>query len=141
MIVICGIILIEAPTHWRFRGGHARKVIVANKRNLPSDWGEITAEFGRRIRDLRRARGMTQEQLAQASGVSRNQIQNVEVARSNARDEDGNPIPSTSNPTLDTIWSIARALDVEVTFLVARDAGSESESETSDLASQESRSG
>lgn len=98
---------------------------VSNKRNLPPDWGEITIEFGRRIRRLREQRGMTQEDLAHAAGISRNQIQNVEAARSNVRDADGRPIPGSSNPALDTIWAIARALDVEVTLLVARETDDE----------------
>jgi len=63
---------------------------------------------------------MTQEQLAHAAGVSRNQIQNIENSRNNARDENGKPKPGPANPRLDTLWSIAAVLDVEIADLVPR---------------------
>ena len=49
---------------------------------------------------------MTQEQLAERSGISRNQVQNIENARGTSS--------RTSNPTADLLWSVAEALDISV---------------------------
>lgn len=87
-------------------------------RDVLEDWEEIAARFGRRVRELREDRGLTQEQLAHLVGMSRNQIQNIENSRNNNRDAEGNRIGGTANPRLETIWALARALDVEVTQLV-----------------------
>lgn len=88
-------------------------------RNLPSDWEQIAAKLGQRVRERREELGLTQEQLAHRTGISRNQVQNIEHSRNNARGPDGKRVGGTANPTLDTIWALATALDVEVTFLVA----------------------
>ncbi|MBM7516296.1 transcriptional regulator with XRE-family HTH domain [Nocardioides nitrophenolicus] len=61
---------------------------------------------------------MTQEDLAGASGLSRNQVQNIEHARNNVLDEHGRPGPA--NPTLETIWALAIALGVDAAELVRR---------------------
>jgi len=49
---------------------------------------------------------LTQEQLSERSGVSRNQIQNIENARGTST--------STSNPRADLLWALAEALEVQV---------------------------
>ncbi|WP_275579799.1 helix-turn-helix domain-containing protein [Nocardioides nitrophenolicus] len=87
-------------------------------RLLPVDRREIAREFGDRVRTLRVTRGMTQEDLAGASGLSRNQVQNIEHARNNVLDEHGRPGPA--NPTLETIWALAIALGVDAAELVRR---------------------
>jgi transcriptional regulator with XRE-family HTH domain len=61
---------------------------------------------------------MTQEQLAEAAGLHRNQVQNIENSRNNARDSQGRPTPGPGNPQLDTIWAIARALEIYVVDLL-----------------------
>ena len=63
---------------------------------------------------------MTQEDLAEATGISRNQIQNIERSRNNARDGNGRHRPGPGNPALDTMWALATALQVEVSYLVER---------------------
>lgn len=63
---------------------------------------------------------MTQEELAHRAGVSRNQVQNIENSRNNVRDEHGRPQPGPANPSLDTIWAFALALEVEAADLVRR---------------------
>lgn len=82
---------------------------------------ERAREFGERVRALRKAAGMTQEQLAGATGLSRNQVQNIELSRNNARDESGKLSPGVGNPRFDTIWALAEALGVEAADLVRRD--------------------
>lgn len=59
--------------------------------------------FGLRIRELRAAAPLTQEELAEATGLFRTYISRVEAG--------------LANPTLGVIHQFARALDVEVAEL------------------------
>ncbi|HQH08719.1 MAG TPA: helix-turn-helix transcriptional regulator [Phycicoccus sp.] len=73
--------------------------------------------MGRRVAATREVRGLTQEQLAHLTGLSRNQIQNIERNRNNSKDpETGKPGPG--NARLETIFVLAEALHVEVSWLV-----------------------
>ncbi|MER3356502.1 MAG: helix-turn-helix transcriptional regulator [Hoeflea sp. D1-CHI-28] len=63
--------------------------------------------MARNLRLLRRASGLTQEQLADLSGLDRNYIGKLE------REE--------NSPTLDTLEAIALALQVDVERLVQRE--------------------
>ena len=74
--------------------------------------GAVLAE---KIYALRIDRGFTQEQLSHHSGLSRNQVQNLERNRSNKRDDFNRPLPS--NPRMDTFFSLAVALQVDVGYL------------------------
>ncbi|MBM7515295.1 helix-turn-helix transcriptional regulator [Nocardioides nitrophenolicus] len=87
-------------------------------RDILEDWEEIAADFGHRVRALRLARGMTQEQLGHAVSLSRNQVQNIESSRNNSRDADGRRVGGTANPRLETVYALARVLGVEVTELM-----------------------
>ena len=66
---------------------------------------ELRKLVGSRIRELRRARGLTQESLGERAGLSYKFIGEVERGM--------------ANPTLDTLASIAMALDVDVPELVS----------------------
>jgi transcriptional regulator with XRE-family HTH domain len=86
----------------------------------PAFQDRVAGELGRKVLALRAGRRWTQEQLSAASGVSRNQIQNIEHSRNNARD----PItgkPGRGNPRLDTIFALATALGVDVAVLIDPD--------------------
>lgn len=73
--------------------------------------------MGRRIEERRRELGMTQEQLAEAAGISRNQVQNIEKNRNNSKHpKTGQPGPG--NARLDTVFRLAAALDVTVQDLI-----------------------
>lgn len=85
-------------------------LVPTSRVNRPTNWGEITEELGRRVRERRESLKLTQEDLQERSGVSRNQIQNIENARGNST--------ATSNPKLDMIWALATALEIEVSDLV-----------------------
>lgn len=63
------------------------------------------AAFGHRVAVLRRERGMTLEDLAEATGVSRQTIINIENAHKIAR--------------LDTTFALAHALGVPLAALVS----------------------
>lgn len=60
-------------------------------------------KLGRRIRELRVEKGLTQEQLAELAGI-------------NAKFE-GRIEKAINKPSLDTIFKLAKALDVEVVEL------------------------
>jgi transcriptional regulator with XRE-family HTH domain len=98
---------------------------------------EAARIFSEKVYAVRRARGLTQEQLGEMTGMSRNQIQNIEHNRSNARDQYGNV--GTMNARLDTVFSLASALGVDVTYLVDPDRpiepipGSDTARQLSDL--------
>ncbi len=47
---------------------------------------EAARLFGEKVRALREDRGLTQEELAHRTGIARNQIQNIEHNRNNAKD-------------------------------------------------------
>ena len=66
---------------------------------------KIAREVGATIRKLREAKGMTQEELAGASGMIRSNISRIEAAK--------------HRPTLDTMERIAKALKVSVADLIA----------------------
>ena len=59
--------------------------------------------FGRRVRDLRRAAGMTQEDLAERCGLFRTYMSRIETGK--------------ANPTLTMIHALAASLGVPVTAL------------------------
>jgi DNA-binding XRE family transcriptional regulator len=67
--------------------------------------GRTTREVGAIIRKLREVKGMTQEELARAAGMMRNNISRIEAAK--------------HRPTLDTLERIAKALKVSVADLIA----------------------
>lgn len=75
--------------------------------------------LGRKVAAARELRRMTQEELAHAAGISRNQVQNIERNRNNSRDpQTGRSGPG--NPRVDTLYVLADALQVEITWLVDR---------------------
>lgn len=64
-------------------------------------------QLGRKIRDLRLRRGLTVQQLAQASGLSKGFISQVENER--------------TSPSLATLRDLARALETSVAYLVVEE--------------------
>lgn len=75
------------------------------------EWAGYADEVGRRLITVRKAQRVTQESLALAAGLSRNQIQNIEQSRSSAK-------ASAGNATIRTIFILARALGVPPAFLI-----------------------
>ncbi len=64
-------------------------------------------QLGRKIRDLRLRRGLTVQQLASATGLSKGFISQVENHR--------------TSPSLTTLHDLARALDTSAAYLVAEE--------------------
>ena len=79
-------------------------------------WAAYVQELGDQVHDVRMTRGMSQEQVAYAAGLTRYTFQRLERGLgTNA---------SPANPTLFTLVSVAGALDVGVEDLLpARDLG------------------
>jgi transcriptional regulator with XRE-family HTH domain len=65
-----------------------------------------TNHIGEKIRFYRQAKGLSQDQLSKASGVSYNTI--VKLERKS--------VPA--NPTIDTLWKIARILGISIGELI-----------------------
>ena len=65
--------------------------------------GEILKIFGKRLRSLRRAKDMTQEQVAERAGLSLQSVGEIERGR--------------GNPTLVNVERLSDALDIELTEL------------------------
>lgn len=65
-------------------------------------------EIGPHIQSLRKARGLTLDELAQRSGVSRSMLSQIERGQ--------------ANPTLATVWALADAFGLQISELVVRSA-------------------
>lgn len=79
---------------------------------------EKAAELGAVLRRRRTERGLSQESLAYQAGITKNQLQLIESARSTGRKDS----PGPSNPRMATLAGLAEALDVSLADLMA-DAG------------------
>lgn len=74
---------------------------------MPNEDRDRCIEFGRRLRALRRKRGIAQERLAQMAGLDRNYVTEAERGK--------------ANPTLETIGGLAEALGVDDVALISDD--------------------
>lgn len=72
---------------------------------------KLTAVFARNLRLCRQSAGLSQERLAEFSGLDRNYIGKLE------REE--------SSPTLETVEALSIALQIDVIRLVSREASFE----------------
>src|SRR5438067_6275688 len=66
---------------------------------------DLTASVGKNLRRLRTDRGLSLEQLAKLSGVSRSMLGQIELGQ--------------SAPTINVLWKIAQALDEPFSALLA----------------------
>lgn len=73
-------------------------------------WSRYGYSFSVQLKSLRRARGLSQQALADISGISRNQISNLERNENNRN--------SMADPCLSTIYRLALALEVEPAMLL-----------------------
>ena len=81
---------------------------MARSKKSPEPEADVSADLapvvGRNLRRLRTERGLSLEKLAQASGVSRAMLGQVELGQ--------------SAPTINVLWKIARAVDVPFSALI-----------------------
>lgn len=87
----------------------------------PDRLDRAAEQLGRKVYELRQLRSLTQEQLSDLSGVSRNQIQNIEHSRNNSRDPLTNR-HGRGNPRLDTLYHLAEAFGISPVLLIDPDA-------------------
>ena len=73
-------------------------------------WRSFALALGTRVRRLRVMRGLTQQELAEASGLSRNTISMWERNETNRK--------GATDPTLSNVYAVARALDVPPAVLL-----------------------
>lgn len=87
---------------------------TTSRRKATPDAGQepLSRELGERILALREARGWSLEALANASGVSRSMLSEIER--------------STANPTLVVTWRIAKAFGLGISELVEPSGGTPS---------------
>ena len=86
-------------------------------RQPPPAYFRAAELLGQRVYLRRVELGWTQEQLAESTGLSRNQIQNIEKNRNNAKDAaTGRTGPG--NARLDTIFRLSSALEISVADLI-----------------------
>lgn len=78
---------------------------MPRKEDSSLDWASYGYSFAARLKSLRVQRKLSQEKLAERSGMHRNQISNLE--RNTSRE-----VKSSADPHLSTIYELARALDV-----------------------------
>lgn len=79
-------------------------------------WDEESASrLGGTLRQLRNARGLSQESLAYQAGITKNQLQLIEAGRASGRKEEVGP----SNPRMATLSGLADVLGLSVAELFA----------------------
>ncbi|KRC56664.1 MULTISPECIES: helix-turn-helix domain-containing protein [unclassified Nocardioides] len=93
--------------------------------HLP-DFAERAKLFGEKVRQRRNELGLTERDLIERTGLSRGYIQLLLNNRGGHKD------PSTGlykpvNPTLDVIWRLADALELDPTYLVDNGRGVEAD--------------
>ncbi len=85
-------------------------IVMAKRAN--TDWDTYTRELGVRVRRLRDRRGLTQQDVLFATGISRTTYQRVERGQT----EDGRIF----TPTLKVVVALAQAFDVELDELIPK---------------------
>lgn len=83
------------------RSKSARGGLIAGKRHLPP---AIAGEFGKRIRELREQKGLSQEQLSLRAGLGRAAVGEIECGQANGR--------------LSTLKALKRALGISIELLM-----------------------
>lgn len=79
-------------------------------------WDEAhSRKLGHVVRRLRAERGLSQEAVAYAAQVSKNEIQIIELSRSSGRRD----ATSVCNPRISTLVKVASALQTPVSAILA----------------------
>lgn len=80
--------------------------------SVPSLEPQVAEALGSRVRELRTAAGMTQEQLAHRAGISRNHVQVIERGWQHKSD------PAPSNPHLSVLLRLSAAMGVSIDAVI-----------------------
>ena len=87
------------------------------------DFAERAKLFGAKVRSRRAELGLSERKLAEKASLSRGYISLLLKDRGSHKDEHGEYKPL--NPTLDVIWRLADALEVDPSYLVDSTRGVE----------------
>ncbi|MEI4274104.1 helix-turn-helix transcriptional regulator [Klenkia sp. LSe6-5] len=93
----------------------ARRVPSQRRKHPEEEWRPYMQALGHRIGELRVRRGLSQQKLASLCGMSDTNLEAMEQGKQSSVRAD----TRTANPTLDTLWALASALDVSVVDLLA----------------------
>lgn len=89
------------------------------------DFADKAKLFGDKVRSRRAQLGLSERKLAELAGISRGYVALLLKDRGSHKDSAGEyKLP---NPTLDVIWRLAEALDVEPMYLVDPNRGVEAQ--------------
>jgi len=72
----------------------------------------VAHRLGEQLTSARQRRGLTQEQVAEAAGMSRNHYQLLEIGLGNRSTK------APANPRLTTLVTLAKVLDIELPVLI-----------------------
>lgn len=86
-------------------------VVVLPNQHGSLEWDTYAFAFGHRLVTVRKARGLSQEQLAERCGLHRNAVSNLERAASNGAS-------GIADPLMSTIYRLAEALRVPPIYLM-----------------------
>ena len=101
-ISICKLVFLPESPKAAFKKGE--KIVSF----IQLMWASYGFGFGRNLRQLRLARGLSQQALADMSKVSRNQISNLERADATA----------VADPAMSTVYKLALALEIPPAVLL-----------------------
>lgn len=87
------------------------------------DFADRAKLFGDKVRSRRAELGLSERKLAEKAGISRGYV--ALLLKDRGSHKDGSGEYKLPNPTLDVIWRLADALEVEPTYLVDPDRGVE----------------
>lgn len=93
---------------------NARRVPPQRRKHPEDEWRPYMQALGHRIGELRVRRGLSQQKLASLCGMSDTNLEAMEQGKQSSVRAD----TRTANPTLDTLWALASALDVSVVELL-----------------------
>lgn len=79
----------------------------------PDEWERYALGVGQLLFKKRKELGVSQEKLSEMSGVSTNQISNIERGRNNTKSKSGTGT-DPGNTTLRTLFKLATALNIPV---------------------------
>lgn len=91
----------------------AKHGVMPRIRKAPDEWGDFAARLGVQLQRRRLERGLSQEQLAYAAGLSRYTYQKFEA---------GHSAPGTpANPSLRNVMALAQILGLKLDELLPPD--------------------
>jgi transcriptional regulator with XRE-family HTH domain len=102
-ILDCDAAITNGAKHFRMVKKAAKRLPAIHRGGRMKSKGEVRADLGRRVREVRKERDLTLDELGSRIGLSASTLSKIENA--------------TLSVTYDTLLSLAEALDIDVTSL------------------------